>query len=481
MSDPNCLLQDLADLESEAIAKASESRCRAAANTIPADLSRRQPLQFLRLWLNNIRSDTAHTHRLCRSLRLGHLLVFLLGLASGWSTAVVVLFYDGSVPVNILHAIVVLALIPLLLSLPFFLSLLIPTQRLQELFKVLTPGRWALDLWQHLQSRRRTKSDGFILPLPVGHRLAVWWTQLFSLSFAIGSLFELLYQISIFDLAFAWSTTLNLSTAQFQQITNFLAWPWLWWLPQAVPDTTLIAASHYFRLQDAPSLLPNSAALMTQWWAFLLASIITYSLLPRLLSTLLAGWRLRRSLQWQLLHSSTARRLLHQLQHDVVSTRSLVAETISQQQEGRDSPIPDVSQLPDSYRHVVVINWSAAADFGAAALEHFLRQRNLSVLAEFAAGGQVTLAQEQEVPTQVRALASDFIWLRVKAWEPPLTEHKHFLRQLRDTIGQQIPLLVTLIGLVDSNNQQDRQIWEQALGTLHDPLMYSQFVIDSAP
>jgi len=481
MPDRSCLLQDLADLENEAVAAACEAHCRSAASTLPDNLLRRQPLQNLRLCLQHCRSVNDSTSSLCSGVRLGHILVFLAGLVSGWSTAVVVLFYDGSVPVNILHAIVVLALIPLLLSLPFYIGLLIPAQQLLGVFKLLTPGRWTLDLWQHLQTRRQVAGAGFAIPLPVGHRLAVWWTQLFSLGFAIGSLLELFYQISIFDLAFAWSTTLNLSADQFRQITSILAWPWSGLMPDAVPTAALIEVSQYFRLQGNTTPIPDSAALMTQWWPFLLASVTCYSLLPRLVSAMIAGWRLRRCLQQQVLHSGTARRLLQLLDNTSVSTRSPVVEVAPQAQEGGFSPIPDVSQLADSCHNTVVINWSEAADFAPSILEQFLQQRNLTVLGEFAAGGQVALAREQQIPANIQALVSDLVWLRVKAWEPPLQEHQHFLRQLRETIGESLPLLVTLIGLPDCNNQQDRQIWEQALGRLQDPAIYCQSVIGQLP
>ena len=483
MLDRSCLLQDLADLESAAIAAASEASFRAAAKSIPLQLVRRQPLRSLRLWLANYRTATDSSRPICAGLHLGHLLVFLIGLVSGWSTAAVVLFYDGSAPVNILHAVVILALIPLLLSLPFYFGLLIPAQHLLDIFKALTPGRWTLDLWQYLQSRRRSSVPGntFVIPLPVGQHLAVWWTQLFSLGFAIGSLLALFYQISIFDLAFAWSTTLNLSAGQFQQITNILAWPWSWWLPQAVPTTTLIEASQYFRLQSSTPQVLNSAAQMTQWWPFLLLSISSYSLLPRLLSTVLAGWRLRRCLQRQLLHSSTARRLLQQLDSNSVSTRSPVAEVITPQINGMDSAIPGVGQLPDSCRRVAVINWSTVNDFASVALEQFGRQRTFTVICEFFAGGQVALADERQISARIQALSADIIWLRVKAWEPPLQEHQRFLRQLRETVGGHIPLLVTLIGLPDHDGEQDRMIWEQALGKLQDPAIYSQFLLGQIP
>ncbi len=483
MSDRSCLLQDLADLESEAVATTSETSCRATASKLPAQLIRRQPLRALRLWLRHYRTATSRPRALCAGLRLGHLLVFLIGLISGWSTAAVVLFYDGSAPINILHAIVILALIPLLLSLPFYIGLLIPARQLLDVFKVLTPGRWTLDLWQHLRSRRRSRTPGsyFVIPLPVGQHLAIWWTQLFSLGFAIGSLLELFYQISIFDLAFAWSTTLPISASQFWQITNTLAWPWSWLLPHAVPSAVLIEASQYFRLQNSTTQTANSAVLMTQWWPFLLASIATYSLLPRLLSILIASWRLRRCLQQQLLHSNAAQHLLQLLGSDSISTRSPAAETMPLQREAVDSPIPGVNQLPDSCHQAILINWSAADKFAAKSLEQFRQQRNLAIVGEFAAGGQVTPTQEQQIPSKILALAGDLIWLRVKAWEPPLQEHRHFLLQLRETVGRQMPLLVTLIGLPDSNSRQDRQIWEQVLGKLHDRSMYCQFVIGQIP
>lgn len=91
------------------------------------------------------------------------------------------------------------------------------------------------------------------------------------------------------DLAFGWSSTLIDDRQTLVSLTRFVAAPWQWLWPAAVPDAALIEATRYLRI--APG---GDAAQAGNWWPFLMASLLCYNLLPRLL---LRGWlalRLRR-------------------------------------------------------------------------------------------------------------------------------------------------------------------------------------------
>ena len=128
---------------------------------------------------------------------------------------------------------------------------------------------------------------------PAARWLFSFWSQLFSVWFNIGVLAAVSYLISFSDLAFAWSTTLNLDSAGFHRALQALSWPWHSVLPDAVPSPELIEISRYYRLEDgslgASGAAPARAAQLGGWWPFLLAAIVCYGLLPRLL-TLLVSW-----------------------------------------------------------------------------------------------------------------------------------------------------------------------------------------------
>jgi hypothetical protein len=115
--------------------------------------------------------------------------------------------------------------------------------------------------------------------------------QQLSLLFAGGMLIAFLLYLTLTDLAFGWSSTLELGSGLIHRITSILAWPWhaLW--SAAVPSLELIEQTHYFR---AAPLAVEQPALFGQWWRFLLMCLLVYVVLPRLASTALSRLRLNR-------------------------------------------------------------------------------------------------------------------------------------------------------------------------------------------
>lgn len=105
----------------------------------------------------------------------------------------------------------------------------------------------------------------------------------------IGMLLGYLSLLLFTDLAFGWSSTLIDQAQVVTRITDILATPWQWFWPAAVPSAELVEATRYVRI--------NPQAGDTQWaggwWQFLLASLLVYNLLPRLLLTSVIAFRLR--------------------------------------------------------------------------------------------------------------------------------------------------------------------------------------------
>jgi hypothetical protein len=109
-------------------------------------------------------------------------------------------------------------------------------------------------------------------------------TQRAAVAFNLGALAATLYLVTVRALAFAWSTTLEVDPTLMTGFFSAIATPWRW-LPTAVPSRELVAASRYFpgRSYD-PDLLGD-------WWPFLVAALVTYGLLPRLLLASYAAYR----------------------------------------------------------------------------------------------------------------------------------------------------------------------------------------------
>jgi hypothetical protein len=91
------------------------------------------------------------------------------------------------------------------------------------------------------------------------------------------------------DLAFGWSSTLVDDAQQIAGLSRMLATPWAWCWPTAVPNIELVEATRYTRINPQMAQVHWAG----RWWQFLLASLLVYNLLPRLLLSALAAFLLR--------------------------------------------------------------------------------------------------------------------------------------------------------------------------------------------
>lgn len=91
------------------------------------------------------------------------------------------------------------------------------------------------------------------------------------------------------DLAFGWSSTLIDQPQRVVQLSQTLAAPWQWFWPTAVPSVELVEATRYARINPQAGNLQWAGG----WWQFLLASLLVYNLLPRVLLALVIALKLR--------------------------------------------------------------------------------------------------------------------------------------------------------------------------------------------
>lgn len=167
-------------------------------------------------------------------------------------------------------------------------------------------GIWARSLLQRLPRPWLGQVD-----MPLLGRTAYWLTQGLSCGFAIGLTLSFFTYLALTDLAFGWSSTLEITSDGVYRLTQALALPWRSLWPDAAPTLQLIEQTRFFRIEDQN---PVSGGLYGEWWRFLLMNLLLYVLLPRLLSLAWAAWRLHRAQQrllvqdacidgwWQRLH-----------------------------------------------------------------------------------------------------------------------------------------------------------------------------------
>jgi hypothetical protein len=262
------------------------------------------------------------------------LVLAVAGLVTGAGLAQAVLFYTGDAPINTFTALAVLVLPQILLLLVWLITALpwkIPLfSSLRSALGFLHPGRLAQRIAGRFSGQGRHglgmiwDPDQATVLAPAARWLFSFWSQLFSFGFNVGALLAIFSMIVFSDLAFVWSSTLDLDTATVQRVLSALAWPWHTLYPDAVPGHALIEVSRYYRLEEVPAgngmATPELAAQLGGWWPFLVAAITCYGLLPRLATLVISWLALRRQLARALSRLPGAPELLARMNSPLITT-----------------------------------------------------------------------------------------------------------------------------------------------------------------
>lgn len=445
---------------------------------------RKRPVRQLRDWLDRVDipgwqrqgpEGTQIYHA------LGAVLV-LAGLITGWGLAQAVLHYTGKAPINVVNALGLLVLPQILLLLLWLLTALprrLPLLRsLQSALRFLHPGRLAGALTRLFPSSRRSglealwNSEHAIVLGPAARWLFSLWSQLFAFWFNVGLLLAVVYLITFSDLAFAWSTTLALDDAAFQRLVNALSWPWHGVFPEGRPTAQLIEISRYYRLEEGTlagdALAAEIAPALGGWWPFLIAAIVCYGLLPRLVTLLVSWLRFRHHLAAALPRLPGSAELLARMNSPLVTTAA-------RQPEAAPQPATDLNPQPRPPAHRAmkchVVDWAGTVG-GIDPVLSPLRAMGLKPLDFLTAGGARSTDEDAATIAALCRKGAEGIAVIVKAWEPPLLEFLDFIQGIRTQCDHRRPILVLLWGGPESVQETDRETWQLTLGQLKDPELH---------
>jgi len=185
---------------------------------------------------------------------------------------------------------------------------------------------WLLGLWlgrtaensiwaKNLISRLPSHSPGDV-NTPLLRLTAQAMSQQVSLGFALGLAGTFFIYLLLSDLAFGWSSTLDVTSKAVHEIVQALSKPWSTLWPGAVPSLELVEQSRFFRAENTPSASAETAG---HWWRFLLMNLLCYVVAPRIVSFAWAEWQLSRAQErlftqdacidgwWQRLHFEEVR------------------------------------------------------------------------------------------------------------------------------------------------------------------------------
>lgn len=362
-------------------------------------------------------------------------LLLAVGLAAGAGTGTALLAYDGKSPINVLAWLLYTAALPFALGVVLVLGLLLPARWfsragaaqaligaiVQPLLRRLPDGaRWVRRLFGGDRGRRLQRW------------LLVALTQIFTLGFVLAVGITLLVKVTITDLTFSWSTSLQLNDSQVTKAVEIIAAPWAWLYPDAVPDAEAVAASNYrrfidrFRGTDARTAV--DLAIGAKWWKLCAAAVLFYGLLPRILLLLLSAWRWQAALSgWPDPERPEVQALLDRFDDrgGLFARRSTEPEPEAEvEPEPKPEPEP-VAAYAAAY--TLCVAW------GEAAREPETVAEAIGAPAEATragAGFELDLDAEAAVLEQAATLGGSVL-VAMPAGEPPIEDVLAFLRELR--------------------------------------------------
>lgn len=396
-------------------------------------LGRRENRQWplLAAWARHFDGDASY------SSHLAQWLIALAGLVGGASLMGGLLEFTRDDRINLLWFLILAVLLPVAWWLLALLGVL--TRAGVPLLGAL---RRFLPVWQGSASLRA-----------LGTLTAQVAAQQFSLLFAIGMILVLLLYVLLTDLAFGWSSTLDLSAGTMWELTSALSWPWRQLWPDAVPGLPLVEASRYFRSAPAPA---HGAALLGQWWRFLFMAMVVYVLLPRVLSYLWMRARLARTQAGLLQHDGLISGLWQRLSSEVVSQE---VESVEQGPGTAGAPPIDIA-LPECDQ---VLRWGTWREEHWAGVAQRLAAWNkpYTFYATDENSQVVTLFDRPEGPPRQLLIVC-------KGWEPPTGELADLCQHLHRDGGRYFIWAVPLAGMTPQRVQLLNRSWAGFMPALPD-------------
>lgn len=456
-----------------------------ARRRIVGDRAFRQRL--VRAWLDAVRrpDERSPGEALRTALGAAGWILIVLGLLLGAAAASALLAYDGSRPVNVLAFLAVLIGLQILILLALVLALCWSAIRRQapgpglaarlvlalsraRAIRALAGGKggdaaFAAEAW----ARRREAYPG------VERWLLFGLTQRFGVAFNAGALAACLWLVTFSDLVFGWSTTLQVTAADVHSLTAALATPWSMF-PDAVPSADVVAASQWVRMPGqfvGNRPLATAVPLAAQWWRFLVAGLLVYGLLPRLLAAALAHQALRAALRRVPLDHADCQRLYERLLPPDLAWLGPEPGTVRGPRPAEPAATSEHWQPARDGIALWAVTWgSVGAD--PAQLAPALERRFGARAAGTLAAGGADLRADADSLAKLAAARAEMVVLLLAAGQQPTKDVLRYLRELRRAVGARAQIAALVLdpedGALHDVDAQQRRIWHRALASLGD-------------
>lgn len=433
-------------------------------------------------WLDRVRAPDERTpgRRLWAGYRLAGWILAVLFLFFGAGAARAVLSYEGENPVNVFYFIAALILTQVAL-----LTLMILFLTLHGLFR----GGDFLGGMQSLIVRigRMRFVDRFVGGSAADAARAVGafrarhslygdverWT-LFQLTqrcgvfFNVAALATALWLVVFSDLAFGWSTTLDVEADQVHSVVAALAAPWEWAAPSAVPDADLVRATRWVRGPVEGHYVgarPGVEIPAATWWRFLVLGLFTWGFLPRFTAFLVGRWRARRALRRVHLDHVGFQRLFERLAPPAAAWIAPAPESVgfSPPPEAGTSAAAGAVATAGAGRCRVLL-WGALAGRAEGVEDRIEARFGWPADASHAVGG-ADLAGDDRALAAIEAAKARRVVLVVEAGNQPTREVVSLLADVRRRTPERTPIVVALLGAEPDEVDQ----WRHRLDQEADP------------
>jgi hypothetical protein len=419
--------------------------------------SLKNPIDLLLEWSNSNQfklteklNSTSYLSSLSSITSILGLLFFIVGIFAGLG----LLSYSGEEPVNIIYYLLIASVLPLLSILVSAISMMIPSQS-ADYFKSFFPLYWIEKIISISPLKKRME----ISKIPLSPELSKWIfverIQLLSLLFSIGLILSLLTLIVVKDIAFGWSSTLQVSSSEFQSLLSSIGILWEGFFPSAIPSLELVEISHYFRLgEKLDTQMIHNADKLGAWWKFLAMTTLLYAITLRFLFWLVSKYGLKRELEKELLSLKGVNRLQREFSTPFVSTNAPKGEKhleIIDEVSGKKV----VTQKDTNYGSI--FGWNFLED------EILLINdaKNIDGSTILPVGGNSSFDEDEAKAHKAKGKTLVY----VKAWEPPTMDFIDFLDILIENRGvdeiQVYPL--GTVGHFYESSEKEIAVWERKI------------------
>jgi len=385
----------------------------------------------------------------------------LLGIAAfllGIVTATGLLSYSGKEPVNLVYFLAVAVLLPLV-TMVLSLIAMFRANRARNFLVHISPAYWMTRIIGFFDRKGSMKFNTISINPLILNWIIIKRSQLLALLFATGMLIALLGVVATRDIAFAWSTTLQIDAAQFHAFIETLAFPWKAWLPSAVPSLALVEQSHYFRLGGKLSeTMVSHASMLGAWWKFLAMATFVYAILLRFAMYLLAGWGLSRAIRRSMPLIDGTDVLLRDMNEPLISTHPDEKNVSSGRIQESFYKRTDTKLAPS---YDAIVGWAIPEEVLVSLCDAF----SVTALECREAGGNRTLEEDSRILETLEGT----VLLFVKAWEPPTMDFADFLEAVSKRVSRVVVVPVGTPKERYAAHTHHKAVWERKLASLDYP------------